>query len=389
MKSDLSTREISPLENGLLGVKIEKLPVLIPGLLAVGVLTSLSFWLSDLIGHQFLGLSKSPISPVLLTIAIGLVINSLLPLPDLIQPGLRFSIKKILRLGIILLGIRLTIFDVLQLGALGIPIVGLCILSGLLITTRINNRLKLPEKLGTLIAVGTSICGVTAIVATGPAIDADEDESAYAIAVITIFGLFATLVYPYLANALFVGDGIKVGLFLGTSVHETAQVIGAGKIYEDVFSSPLALDVATIVKLVRNIFMAIVIPFMSYYYANRVVEKEDFKGDRVSFIQLFPIFILGFLCMAIFRSIGDAGTNSGGQAFGIWGLESWLKLISSFKTSAEVFLVAALAGVGLSTKFQSLKRLGIKPFLVGLVAALCVGIVSYISIMILGHWIRF
>ena len=133
--------------------------------------------------------------------------------------------------------------------------------------------------------------------------------------------------------------------------------------------------------------MAIVIPYMSYYYANRVEEKEDFKGDRVSFIQLFPVFILGFLFMAIFRSIGDAGMNSGGKAFGLWDIESWSTMIFGIKSSAEIFLVAALAGVGLSTKFQSLKRLGIKPFLVGFVAALCVGIVSYISITLLGHWI--
>jgi len=295
MNNSPSTREISSLESNLLGVKLHELPTLIPGVMAVVVLTGLSFWLSDFIGHNLFGFSKSPISPVLLAIVIGLMVSSFFSVPKIINPGVRFSIKKILRLGIILLGIRLTIFDVFQLGAFGVPIVGLCIISGLFITTRINNRLNLPERLGTLIAVGTSICGVTAIVATSPAIDADEEESAYAVAVITIFGLFATLVYPYLANLLFMGDGVKAGLFLGTSIHETAQVVGAGKIYEDVFSMPLALDVATIAKLVRNVFMAIVIPFMSYYYANRVPEKGEFQGNKVGFTQFFPMFILGFL----------------------------------------------------------------------------------------------
>ena len=109
--------------------------------------------------------------------------------------------KKVLRLGIILLGIRLTIFDVFKLGVYGVPIVLSSACSARCSLPRcINKWLKLPERLGTLIAVGTSICGVSAIVATGPAIDAEDEEVAYAVAVITIFGLVATLVYPYLAN---------------------------------------------------------------------------------------------------------------------------------------------------------------------------------------------
>jgi uncharacterized integral membrane protein (TIGR00698 family) len=292
-----------------------------------------------------------------------------------------------LRLGIILLGIRLTIFDVFRLGAFGVPIVGLCILGGLFITTQINHRLHLPERLGTLIAIGTSICGVTAIVAASPAIGAEEEESAYAVAVITIFGLFATLAYPYLAHAIFAGDAVKVGLFLGTAVHETAQVVGAAKIYADIFAQPLALDVATIAKLVRNVFMAAVIPYMAYSYAQRARGNKEFKGQKTSFAQLFPVFILGFLLMAVLRSIGDAGINAGGSAFGLWSSETWSEIIAIIKNWAEIFLVMALAGVGLSTKFQSLKKLGSKPFLVGLAAALSVGVVSFVAITLLGNWV--
>ena len=382
-----STRKMSTWEKNLLGVTINDLPKLVPGLLAVAALTWLSFWLSNLIGVRLMGFEKSPISPVLIAIILGLAIGTAIPLPETLSPGLRFSIKKILRLGIILLGIRLTIFDVFKLGAFGIPIVALCIIGGLLITTWINNRLHLPERLGTLIAVGTSICGVTAIVAASPAIDAEEEESAYAVAVITIFGLFATVFYPYLAHMLFAGDAVKVGLFLGTSVHETAQVIGAAKIYADMFSQPLALDVATITKLVRNVFMAIVIPFMAYRYAKKMQNSPEFQGQKTSFTKLFPVFILGFLLMALFRSIGDAGINAGGQAFGLWDSNTWNEIISVIKHWAEIFLVAALAGVGLSTKFQSLKKLGAKPFLVGLAASLSVGIVSFIAITLLGNWV--
>ena len=387
MTSTSTTQKMSAWEKNLLGVPLVKIPLLIPGLLAAIALTWLSFWLSDLIGKNLMGFEKSPISPVLLAVVLGLTVSAVLPLPKYLNPGFTFAIKKVLRLGIILLGIRLTIFDVFKLGAMGVPIVGLCILGGLMITTWINNRLRLPERLGTLIAVGTSICGVTAIVAASPAIDAEEEESAYAVTVITIFGLFATLAYPYLAHALFAGEAVKVGLFLGTAVHETAQVVGAAKIYADIFSQPLALDVATIAKLVRNVFMAVVIPYMAYTYAQKTSKREEFKGRKTSFRQLFPVFILGFLLMAVLRSVGDAGINAGGEAFGLWSGETWSGMIGVIKKWAEIFLVLALAGVGLSTKIQSLRKLGVKPFIVGLAASLAVGVVSFIAITLLGNWV--
>jgi len=377
-------------EKVIFGVPLSELPTLIPGLVAVTVLTWISLRTSEWIGIQLMGFEKSPVSAVMVAIILGLLIGLIVKLPKSLTPGLKFTVKKVLRLGIILLGIRLTVFDVLRLGIFGIPIVALCIIGALLITTFINNRLKLPERLGTLIAVGTSICGVTAIVAASPAIDAEEEESAYAVTVITIFGLFATLVYPYLANAIFSGGALQSGMFLGTSVHETAQVVGAGQIYADVYSQPVALDVATVTKLVRNVFMALVIPFMAYYYARKARLKDDqFHGKRTSFSKLFPMFILGFLLMAILRSIGDAGINSGGLAYGVWDIGTWDQIIASIKQWAEIFLVAALAAVGLNTNFRSFSALGAKPFLVGLGASLAVGVVSYFAIQLFGGLVTF
>lgn len=188
--------EISPIEKNLFGVTVNEIPKLIPGMIVVSLLAWFSIWLSKYIGVKLLGFDKTPVSPVMLAILLGLIISALVPMPKSLKPGLSFAVKKILRLGIILLGIRLTIFDVFRLGVYGIPIVLICIIAALFITTRITKWLELPARLGALIAVGTSICGVSAIVATSPAIDAEEEETAYAIAVITIFGLLATLIYP-------------------------------------------------------------------------------------------------------------------------------------------------------------------------------------------------
>jgi uncharacterized membrane protein YadS len=280
----------------------------------------------------------------------------------------------------------LSIFDVFKLGAMGIPIVLVCILGALLFTTWIGRRLQLPDRLATLIAVGTSICGVSAIVATGPAIEAKEEEVAYAVAVITIFGILATLIYPYTAHLLFAGDAVKVGFFLGTSVHDTSQVTGSALVFSDVFSLPRALDVATVTKLVRNVFMAAVIPLMTLYYARRSTGGEKHSTD---ISKLLPRFVLGFLIFAVLRSIGDAGINAGGNAYGIWSAETWSGIHGFVKTWAVNLLVVALAGVGLSTRFQILRGLGSKPFLVGLIAALTVGLVSFATISLLGTFITF
>lgn len=377
--------KMSTLEKNLLGVPVGKIPSLFPGLIAAALLAVVSIWLSVFAGETLMGFDKTPISAVMLAILLGLIIGAVVRVPKAMKPGLTFAVGKVLRLGIILLGIRLTVFDVFRLGAYGVPIVLLCIVGALFLTTRINKWLRLPERLGALIAVGTSICGVSAIVATGPAIDAEDEEVAYAVAVITIFGLLATLVYPYLANLIFSGEAVKVGLWLGTSVHDTSQVVGSAKVYSDVFAAPLALDTATVTKLVRNVFMAAVIPFMAFYYAR----KSQAKGKKVSVAKLLPLFVLGFLAMAVLRSVGDAMVKNGGSAYGIWNAATWKGLYGTVKTWAENLLVVALAGVGLNTNFRSFKGLGIKPFLVGLSAALVVGLVSFVAILLVGNLVTF
>src|SRR5438093_1544039 len=119
----------------------------------------------------------------------------------------------------------------------GLPVVAICIATALIVVTYVNRALGLSRRLGTLIAVGTSICGVSAIVATAPVIDAEEDETSYAVACITLFGLLALFMYPFAAHGLF-GDPKLAGMFLGVSIHDTAQVAGAGLMYRQLFDAP-------------------------------------------------------------------------------------------------------------------------------------------------------
>jgi uncharacterized integral membrane protein (TIGR00698 family) len=396
-KSEKSqTKGMNYLEKSLFGVPISKVHTILPGLLVVILLALVSIWLSDLIGVSLMGFEKSPISAVMICLVLGLVIRNVFKLPTFLNVGFKFSVKKLLRLGIILLGIRLSIFSVFELGLIGIPIVLICISSALLITTYLNKKLKQPKRLGTLIAVGTSICGVSAIVATSPVINAKEEETAYAVAVITVFGLIATVGYPILAYFIFGGDPIKAGLWLGTSIHDTSQVTGAALVFADLWNLPLGLDVATITKLVRNVFMILVIPLMAFLYVKNEMKEATESGlnksnikSKVNIKKLIPVFVIGFLLVSILRSIGDVGITTTNLAFGLIEGDSWDGMIKIVKDFANILFVVALGGVGLSTDFSNFKGLGIKPFIVGLFAALTTGIVSFLSVSLLGGLIIF
>jgi uncharacterized integral membrane protein (TIGR00698 family) len=221
-----------------------------------------------------------------------------------------------------------------------------------------------------LIAIGTSVCGATAIVAIAPIIEAKKTEVAYAIANITLFGVIAMLVYPYFAEWYFYGEPIMAGLFLGTAIHETSQVAAAGLIYDQQFNSPETLNVATVTKLIRNTFLVIMVPLFGFLY-----NRGKVKDKNYSIFSIFPYFVLGFIGMIIVRNIGD-------QIFTVesGNYEYWKTLISYIKSLATVFLTMAMAAVGISINLNELKSMGYKPFVVGLIAAVTVGIVSIVSV---------
>ncbi len=356
----------------------------LPGVFFSFIIAYSGIYLSSFIGSEILNLKKSPISPIMLSIIIGLLIANIIKIPSIFSDGIKFSLKFILRLGIICLGIRLGLLDILKVGIIGIPLIIACIIISILLVNFFCRLLDVPSKIGSLIAVGTSICGASAIVATSPAINANKEEVTYAIANITIFGIIAMFIYPFLAHYLFNGDELSIGLFLGTSIHETAQVAGAGLIYSEQYSAPITMDIATITKLVRNISMIVVIPFISYLYLKNNNNK---KNNKPSILSMLPIFIIGFIIMGLMRSIGDYGIQSSNQAFGIFLNDQWQSIIHYIKSIAEYSLAIAMAAVGMSTNLVSLRSLGIRPFYVGFTAAVCVGIVSYIGIMILNYFI--
>ncbi|MCS6806906.1 MAG: putative sulfate exporter family transporter [Acidobacteriota bacterium] len=387
--------ETNPFVKAIFGVsRVSEVVKLVPGVALAATVMLVALPLANMVGNwvlSFQGIDPtgkaSPVSGVLMAIVIGMLLRNAIILPEWIKPGIQFSVTKILRLGIIFVGIKLSLVDVLRLGGWGVPIVLVVIASGLVFVSWFNKVLRLPERLGTLIAAGTGICGVTAIVSTAPAIEAEDREVAYAVANITLFGLMAMFLYPYIAHLL-LHSSEQVGLFLGTAVHETSQVVGAALTYKEVFNDDTAFKAATVTKLTRNLFLAAVVPALSLYYLRNNRSGQG-RSTRVSITKLFPLFVVGFIAMAVLRSLGDAGVQSG-AAFGLFDASAWKALTKEIGDvwGSQYLLGTAMAAVGLGTSFSVFKGVGLKPFAVGLAGALFVGLVGLALALTLGQYVH-
>ena len=347
----------------------KKYLVVVPGIILAFVLYTLSQGFNNIIGIEFFGYEKSPISTAMIAILIGIFFGNAFQIRESFQKGLDFTKEYILKFGIICLGIQLKPFEFFEFGKIAIPLIIVCIISVLVVIKLLIKKLKIPTRMAYLISIGSTVCGTTAIMATAPVIKANKNEVSYAIANITLFGILSMLIYPYFANIYFDGQPLLIGLFLGTSIHETSQVAAAGLIYDQQFNSPETLNIATVTKLIRNTFLVIMIPLFAFLY-NRGRSKEK----SYSIIKIFPYFVLGFAGMIILRNLGD-------HFFIDFSNNSWENTVEIIKSSSKVFLTMAMAAIGLSTNLKDIKAMGYKPFVVGFVAMITVGLVSIVAML--------
>jgi uncharacterized integral membrane protein (TIGR00698 family) len=363
-------------------------------LLAIGValtasgLSTLPFWPFTLTGAP--GRASHPIEPVMLAIILGMALSNLWALPKALQAGIKFSVKKLLPLGIVLLGARL---DFAVMRRVGLP--GLCVsvletfvaLGLLAILVRV---LKLPLKLGTLLGVGTAICGGTAIVATAPVIEAEDQDVVMSVATVTLLGLIAMFALPIIGH--FLGLSSKAfGIWAGLAIHQTPQVIAAGFAYSPAGLpySPEAGETATIVKLARVCLLAPMVFVIGVIYARRKLKETGVnpaaREKKISYLRLFPMFVLGFLAMALlktFRLIPDLvfhvteGTLRPNDPY--------VSLATLAEQVSRFCIIISMAGVGLETKFASMKQTGLKPFAASLFAVMVVALLTLGLIRALG-----
>lgn len=293
---------------------------------------------------------------VLWAIALGLIVGNLITLPKFLHAGIA-TYEFWLKAGIVLLGARFALGDVVKLGGISIALVVVEIAGSLALMTLLGKLFGLRPKLTTLLAVGSSICGVSAIIAAKGAIDADDEDSSFAIAAILALGALALITFPLIGHAIHLSDH-AFGLWAGLAVDNTAEAVATGALYSDA-----AGKLAVITKTTRNATIGFVVLAYAIYWASRG-QAAGVKNKAAFLWQKFPKFILGFL---VISALVSAHVFSKDQVANLANLSRWAFLLT-------------FAGVGLRTNIREMSKQGLRPFVVGalgevLIAGLTLGLV--------------
>lgn len=319
-----------------------------PGIVVVGVVVGAAYSL-----REFPGLAI--FSPMILAVIIGTVFANVVGVAPNTKAGIGFSQKGLLRFAIVLLGFQLTIGQVLSIGAGGFGIVALTLAATFLFTITLARFLGVERRLAELIAAGTSICGASAIVATNAVTSARDEDVAYAVACITLFGTIAMLGYPLLAPTLGF-DQHHFGLWAGASIHEVAQVIGAA-----FQNGPEAGEIGTVAKLTR---VALLAPMV---IALGLVVRRGGGQDAASRPPL-PLFVVGFVAVVLFNSFV--------------GIPDTVRPTVSFVTT--LMLSMGLAAMGLHTNVSEIRSRGLRPLFLALSAFVFIAVFSLMLVKLAG-----
>jgi uncharacterized integral membrane protein (TIGR00698 family) len=307
---------------------------------------------------------KNPIEAAFLAIVLSVLFRNLGLVPKACYPGIK-AFEKILILGIVLLGASLNFKSIGSQGASMLVIVLVTMLISFFVIYFLGKVFKLPPDLAVLLAVGTTICGGTAIAVTAPLIKAEEKHIGYAFGTIALWGFVAILFYPVIAQFAGVTD-ISFGVFAGTAIHSTPQVIGAGFAF-----SELAGKTATAVKLVRNCFMVPLAFFIVIWYTRNILKSRKKEGIRVKDIaRAFPWFLFGYFIMAALNTWVPLPPETAGVK-------------DLINTAGKFLVISGLAGIGFNTSIRAIKEVGLKPLGVGFIGAVVVAGCSIAMISLL------
>jgi len=347
---------------GAITVTARAAPTTLPGWALMIALAAACYGLTGLLEPHIAIAGKSPLEPTILAILLGLLLRHVGWVPAACDTGVQ-RYEGALKVGIVLLGLNLTFLQVISLGAQAITVVLICLLAAPTFIYVIARRLSIAPKLAVLIGIGTTICGSTAIAIAAPVIEARDEDVSYAIGTIAVFGLLAMLTLP-LAGAAIGMTNTEFGLWAGTAVHATPQVLGAAYMFSDG-----AGVLATVVKMTRNLFMIPAVFLLGAWYTR---QRAAAAGKRLPVRQYWkavPVFLFAFLALAMLRSLIDS--------CGVVPHELWRQTLGTVAWIAKLLVLVAMAGIGLNTRLEAMRRVGIAPLLVGLLGALFLAAGSY------------
>ena len=322
---------------------------------------------SWLLGRAF-PIVGGPVFAILLGMALALLLKD----RGAAQAGVAYTSKKILQYAVILLGFGLNLSEIARVGAASLPIILSTISTSLIVSFLLYQLMKMPANIFTLIGVGSSICGGSAIAATAPVIDAGDEEIAQSISVIFLFNIMAALIFPTLGGVLGLSNE-GFGLFAGTAVNDTSSVTATAAAWDGMHPGANTLDQATIVKLTRTLAIIPITLVLALWRTARARRTGGTGESSFSLKKMFPFFILFFILASV---ITTAAVSAGVDA----GVFQPLKELSKF------LIIMAMGAIGLNTDLVKLVRTGGRPILMGVCCWAAIAAVSLGMQHVLGIW---
>ena len=313
------------------------------------------------------------VGSAVLAILFGMVLCAVMKNKDKVKDGVAFTSKKVLQYAVILLGFGLNLRKIGEVGLTSLPIILSTIATSLIVAFLMSRALHMPGK------IASSICGGSAIAATAPVIEADDEEIAQSISVIFLFNVLAALIFPTLGGAIGLSD-TGFGLFAGTAVNDTSSVTAAASTWDTLHNTGGAvLEYATIVKLTRTLAIIPITLALALFRVRQAEKAGGKSGVKVSAKSVFPMFILYFVLASVITTVVTA-VLSGPALAGANELFSLLKTLSKF------FIVMAMAAIGINTDVVKLVKTGGKPILLGFTCWAAITCVSLGMQHLLGIW---
>src|SRR6202453_3333846 len=352
---------------------------LIPGILLLAVVGYAGKFIEQFIASY--GKAHHLVLPnieyVLWAILIGLAISNTIGVPAVFRAGVA-TYEFWLKAGIVLLGVRFLLGDILKLGGISLAFVAIELAVSIALMTALGRWMKLSPKLISLLAIGSSICGVSAIIAAKGAIEADDEDASYAIAAVLALGAFSLFAFPAIGHALGMGDN-AFGMWAGLAVDNTAEATAAGALYSDA-----AGKFAVLAKTCRNALIGFVVLGYAIQWARKGLASRAAAAqldNKAAFLwKKFPKFVLGFLFVSLLATLGSS-TNPNVAALGF----NKAQLLALGNLSRWAFLLT-FAGVGLRTNLKDLFKQGARPLLVGAVGEVAIAAITLLLVLGADHF---
>ena len=324
----------------------------IPGLALISIPVALSFLINEI---------QPAISPLALCVAFGFAIANFWRWPDWAKSGSAFAGKRLLRSGVVLLGAQVSVTSLKEIGLKGVLTVMLVVsftIFGILLLTKI---FKVTNELGLLIGVGFGICGATAVAAVRPQTRATEEETSYAIALISLCGTLSIIVLPFLGHLMNLSDA-TFGAWAGAAVHDVGQVIATASVWNS-----SAVSAAIVVKLARVCLLAPIVLALAIRHRRFLTSQGELAQSSVK-VPLIPLFVIGFIVVAVIQNTFTFTP----------------RFHNDIVTLSKVLIGSGLVALGSGVRWKSIRAIGPRPMAMGLFAWLIVAGVSLFAVRVTG-----